>query len=439
MARGQSVVIVAFGLVVVLLFAALAIDGSNAYQQRRRMQNAADAAALAGARLLAKGNTTNGDILSTITTYATRNGAAADGVAAFYVDNDSLIGDISSYGASSSPPAEAVGVQVYCETTFTQFLGGIIGIGQKKASAEAVAKFGAMGSLSSGGFPVGVNDDLLTSITAGMRIKIWDSNKITDDSGAIIANGERGWLNFNYVYNINDPNGRTISTSHSNADLREWVRNGYSQPLYAGSVGGMDGDFIAGDPGTRSSTIQEAADKIGQIVVIPIYDNFYDDSVVEDYVEENGYTEPNVHWPNGNMYHVVGFAAFRITNAVHTGSDKYIEGEFVSRIGAGGLAGAGGFISDESMKVVTLAEVNTPVGGGYASSSSSSTSSSSGSTGSSSSGSSTSSSSSGGSSSSSGSSSASSGSSSSSSGSSSGHASSSSSSGASSGKASSGH
>ncbi|MBI3923649.1 MAG: Tad domain-containing protein, partial [Armatimonadetes bacterium] len=64
--RGQTLVVIAFSLIVTLLFAGLAIDGSNAYQQRRRMQNAADAGAMAGARDIAKGGKTNGQILTDV-------------------------------------------------------------------------------------------------------------------------------------------------------------------------------------------------------------------------------------------------------------------------------------------------------------------------------------------------------------------------------------
>ena len=48
--QGQAIVIMAFALIALLAFAALAIDGGNAYVERRRSQNGADAAALAGAR-----------------------------------------------------------------------------------------------------------------------------------------------------------------------------------------------------------------------------------------------------------------------------------------------------------------------------------------------------------------------------------------------------
>jgi uncharacterized membrane protein len=48
--QGQAIVLMAFAFIALLAFAALAIDGGNAYVERRRSQNGADAAALAGAR-----------------------------------------------------------------------------------------------------------------------------------------------------------------------------------------------------------------------------------------------------------------------------------------------------------------------------------------------------------------------------------------------------
>ena len=53
--RGQTLVIIALFMVAVVGMAALVLDGGHAYAQRRRMQNAADAGALAGARELAGG------------------------------------------------------------------------------------------------------------------------------------------------------------------------------------------------------------------------------------------------------------------------------------------------------------------------------------------------------------------------------------------------
>jgi Flp pilus assembly protein TadG len=50
--QGQAIVLLALIMAALLVFAALAIDGGNTYVERRRAQNAADAAALAGARAL---------------------------------------------------------------------------------------------------------------------------------------------------------------------------------------------------------------------------------------------------------------------------------------------------------------------------------------------------------------------------------------------------
>jgi uncharacterized membrane protein len=50
--RGMTAVWVALMLVVLMLFAALAIDGGQAYSSRRQSQNASDAGVMAGIRQL---------------------------------------------------------------------------------------------------------------------------------------------------------------------------------------------------------------------------------------------------------------------------------------------------------------------------------------------------------------------------------------------------
>jgi Flp pilus assembly protein TadG len=50
--RGQALVLLGLAFAGFLALVALAIDGGNAFVQRRRAQNAADAAALSGARRL---------------------------------------------------------------------------------------------------------------------------------------------------------------------------------------------------------------------------------------------------------------------------------------------------------------------------------------------------------------------------------------------------
>src|SRR5690606_19715435 len=54
--RGQALIIITLAAIGLFAFAALAIDGSMAFSEKRHAQNAADASALAGALAYARGN-----------------------------------------------------------------------------------------------------------------------------------------------------------------------------------------------------------------------------------------------------------------------------------------------------------------------------------------------------------------------------------------------
>lgn len=71
--RGVSALYFALVLFLLLGVGAIALDGSNAYAQRRRMQTAADAAAMSGARVLALGGE-SADISAEVKTMAVANG-----------------------------------------------------------------------------------------------------------------------------------------------------------------------------------------------------------------------------------------------------------------------------------------------------------------------------------------------------------------------------
>src|SRR5512147_1679933 len=76
--QGQAIVLMAFAMIALLAFAALAIDGGNAYVERRRAQNGADAGALAGARQVwinrVDLNSSETLVLSVTNTAAEKNG-----------------------------------------------------------------------------------------------------------------------------------------------------------------------------------------------------------------------------------------------------------------------------------------------------------------------------------------------------------------------------
>ncbi len=145
---GQTLVLVALMLTALIGLAALAIDGNNAYAQRRRAQNAADAGALAGTRALwlaQHGAGNESTILQAIHQIAEAQGIPdTDGrpgnefngnIQAFYYISDTVQ---ISIPAGAIPP-NARGVRVVVQNPFRSFLAAVIGHTVLRVSAQALA------------------------------------------------------------------------------------------------------------------------------------------------------------------------------------------------------------------------------------------------------------------------------------------------------------
>jgi len=331
--RGQSIILVAFALLVVLAFGALAVDASFTYVQRRQMQNAADAASLAGSHRLGlyqadptSPELTNGELYETIAEYAiTRN--QADEIEAFYARWDGTRGEPILEGDSSLAPrdwTQAGGVIVTAKKRFPSFWGAFLGRDILGTSATATSLCGAARSVSNVA-PIAVRE---TEFQVGNVYRLWDSNKETS------ANS--GWLGLDCKY----PDNSSQCNPDDNS-LKSWMRNGYPGAISIPVS-------IGGDPGTKSSALFEA--QIGQVLIMPVYDtvfhftNFpkcnpdsldYDpeacwkheefDNVVSIYTEDPNY--------NGKYYfHIVAFAAFEVSARQESGGDKYLDGTFISYV-----------------------------------------------------------------------------------------------------------
>ena len=199
---------------------ALAIDGGYAYAQRRRMQNAADAAAMAGARMRALGGTTT-QVAAAVTQYATANGA--DGVNWTY------------------PNGQTVRVTASC--VFPTFFAGIIGLPQMTASATAEA---SLDYLSRAGnlLPMIVK---VAQFVVGQTYQLWEDNPE--------APGSYGWV---------DWDGVPVGEQELAYNILHPSNSGYWE------IGGL----VPGAPGVKEgSGVEEALTTwIGQHVTIPFYD-----------------------------------------------------------------------------------------------------------------------------------------------------------------------
>jgi len=331
--KGQSFVLVAFALLAMLAFGALAVDASFAYVQRRQMQNAADAGALAGSRRLGLYQAdptspplTNGELYDTIAEYTIgRN--QADELEAYYALWDGTRGAPILKGDTSLAPRdgnETGGVIVIAKKQFRSFFAAFLRRYILGASAIATSQCAGVKTVT-GLAPIAVRE---TEFQVGDTYRLWDSNRE--------ASANRGWLGLDCKY----PEKGSACSPDANS-LESWMRNGYPGAISAPVS-------IGGDPGTKSSALHEA--RVGQILILPVYDAIYHFTnynkcdpfspqydpaacweredyadVVPLYTDDPGY--------NGKYYfHIVAFAAFEITAKQQLGSDKYLDGTFISYV-----------------------------------------------------------------------------------------------------------
>lgn len=286
---GQALVMVALAMAALLAFLALAIDVGSVYAERRRMQNAADAGALAGAKVLCTrgfGAQAEADIAAR--DYATRNGAQIITVT------------FSAFNV----------VDVSVQETTNTFFAGLIGFPTVDVAADAAAACGTADT-TCGIWPIAFPESVWMPIskTCDSQLVIIDSDKVCGDEvgdldcgpDEVSTGGERAWLDFAQpdegIYGASPCTGNCGA-----AALRCWIEN-----LFPGDV--PIPICIRGEPGVMGSAFQEAGDPMhhGQIRKIPIFDSFADDGVCPEGDDVLGDS-----CNNNRMYHIVAIACVKI-------------------------------------------------------------------------------------------------------------------------------
>ena len=219
--RGQALVLFALFLLVLMGMVALAADGGYAFAQRRRMQYAADAAAMAGARALALYNNTTA-VENAVKKYALDNGA--DTYSWELVDGHT--------------------VRVQVSRTFSTFFAGVVGIDQMTATAVAEASIEGVSEMNNL-LPIAVEE---FDFEYGKIYKLWDK-----DSNP--SPGNFGWLDWN-------------GGSPSAVELANNICN----PENSGTW--KVGQWVPGAPGVKMSmAVRNCLNKwLNQAVTIIIYD-----------------------------------------------------------------------------------------------------------------------------------------------------------------------
>jgi choice-of-anchor A domain-containing protein len=232
---GAAMVYFALALFVLLGMAALALDGSSLYLQRRQMVTAADAAALAGARALALEQTTNA-IDQEITDFALANGVgnkawtmSADGRHVNAVNYDGV--DVTwSYADDNKA------VEVAVENLTDPYFATIFGYHKLTATAESKAGFEPV---------VGV-DKLVPLGLNGCDCLEFDHFPVTvgrDDFGGIVT----------AIYGIDNVTEDNLAYSVSLKSLDPAYPNESDRPYYLFYNYGNEGAFTEyGDGSARS-------------------------------------------------------------------------------------------------------------------------------------------------------------------------------------------
>ena len=267
--KGYSLVTVALLLMfVVVPLLALVVDIGYAYVQQQRMQNAADAAALAGTRALHLEGAARAQEVAA--DYARRNGA-----------KEVLV----------TVDPEAKTVRVKAKTDFPTFVADILGIETLAADNRAAAIHGAIAEMREGVYPIAVDwPDL--GFMFGDEYDIYVG----------VQPGNFGWLSWDGSMSegylaacLNDP---TKSREYINPDT------GQNEALSIGK-------WVWGRPGIANSiSVRDALDNLkGNAITI----------VVWDQVRAAG---------SDAQYRIAGFAKFILTDYRLPGQNR-ISGKFV--------------------------------------------------------------------------------------------------------------
>jgi len=278
--RGQALVLLSLFLIVLLAVLGLGVDGGNLYLQRRGAQLAADASALAGARLMGTPTSTGAAIRAEIEKYASANQVdnPAQNVSAYYTDDSGArVGTITS--GSGTPPAFATGVEVIATKQPSTFFLPILGINSLQVSALAGAR--AKPPTGSGGgygmFALSPNQP------RGSKVVDWSGGGWTV-TGTLHSNSDFDISGTGNTINgsVEDVTGATPTGLSGKAALNPGTNNPVQSTVLPDPVNKTLADFYQGTTST------------------PTYHYINNSTNLASYVT-SGVLDPGVYYVNGNI------------------------------------------------------------------------------------------------------------------------------------------
>jgi hypothetical protein len=310
---GQALALLTISVAVVLAATAFVIDGGNAMAQQRGTQNAADAAALAGAVVIAEklggAERDDADVLDAMSRVFAGNASSME--ASYYV---SFAGNIvGTVGRGGSIPSDAAGIQAGGRRDFNTFLASIAGQPTWSATAGATALAGSLRSIcpaedGCGVMPVTFSIPITACDGTNRPLRIgidWAlvslEAALADDSGQyesivpLCTNGPGGvgWLDFNCGQNLP---GEISNMCNGAFDIPTWIQT---------------------SSGDVNSVEDEVNSYAGTVITVPMFD------ATCRTVPSTGLPADCTDPGDGEnlWYHVPRFAKFLLAEAHIAGND----------------------------------------------------------------------------------------------------------------------
>ena len=362
--NGQSLILVALLLVVFIGILALVFDGGYTYFMRRNAQNAADAGALAGARIYCE-TLVEADGINEAVKYVHENDALVSpndlppylGIditgnrvtVDTYIEFDNFFGKIFGRDKTIAPahavagcysPSLAEGVLPiiwYCKPSLTGGVGGGEECLEQFINWEQLQTYLAQNPLQLNDELYIVMDDLklpdegLPCIeddpVNGIYICDWDGDGKLDKIGS-----SRGWTNLD-GWDGNPDNPNCFPDSDSVGELEYWIAEGYECPLEThtwtpkSNFSNPTGLYAAAACRVNQAACNKGNSK-GPLVLLPVYD---DDCPRETpasgkLLDCKPPLPPEIKWHDGvdtirfnnpadkpYYFHIINFAPFYIT------------------------------------------------------------------------------------------------------------------------------
>ena len=144
---GQILALFAGGLLAIIAGVALVVDGGDAYANQRVSQNASDAAAEAGALVIAQNlsgaDNVDDDVRSAVSDVLAAMEMDVDASSAEYTTLDGTpLGVVVGEAPNGEVPAEASGVAVVGQRDFGTFFARALGLNEMTATTAAIAVAG---------------------------------------------------------------------------------------------------------------------------------------------------------------------------------------------------------------------------------------------------------------------------------------------------------